>query len=96
MVSLNDIREKREAILRLAAIHGAGHLRVFGSVVRAENTAASDIDLLVRLDANRSLLDHIALAQDLEDVLGCRVDVVNESSLDRGVRDRVLAEAQPL
>lgn len=96
MVALNDIRNRREEILQLAAAHGAHHVRVFGSVVRGEQTAASDIDLLVRMDDDRSLLDHIGLVQDLGDLLGCRVDVVNERVLHPGVRDHVLSEAVPL
>jgi uncharacterized protein len=96
MVALNDIRNKREQILHLAASYGARDIRVFGSVVRGEQTATSDLDLLVRMDDDSSLLDHIGLVQDLGDLLGCRVDVVNERVLYRGIRDRVLSEAVPL
>ena len=96
MVALSDILSQREEILRVAARHGAHHVRVFGSVVRGEAGEASDVDFLVRLDRDRSLLDHVALMQDLEDLFGCRVDVVTERALHRLVRDRVLAEAVPL
>jgi predicted nucleotidyltransferase len=96
MVALSDILSRRDEILRVAARHGAHHVRVFGSVVRGEAGEASDVDFLVRLDRDRSLLDHVALMQDLEDLFGCRVDVVTERALHRLVRDRVLAEAVPL
>lgn len=96
MISLNDILRRREAILAAAAEHGAHNLRLFGSVVRGQVREGSDLDVLVALDPDRSLLDHVALIQDLEDLLGCRVDVVNESVLHRSIRDRVLAEALPL
>jgi hypothetical protein len=96
MVALNDILSRREEILRIAARHGAHHVRVYGSVVRGEAGEKSDVDFLVRLDDKRSLIDHIALAQDLEDLFGCRVDVVTERALHRLVRDQVLAEAVPL
>ena len=66
MVALNDILSRREDILRIAARHGAHHVRVFGSVVRDEAGEGSDVDFLVRLDDDRSLIDHIALIQDLE------------------------------
>ena len=56
----------------------------------------SDLDLLVKMDPGRSLLDLIALQQDLEDLLHCRVDVVTENGLSPYIRDRVLAEALPL
>ena len=96
MVSFSEILERREAILELASRHGARNVRVFGSVVRRQAGEGSDLDLLVRLDEGRSLVDHVALIQDLEDVLGCRVDVVNERALHTAIRDRVLAEAVPL
>jgi predicted nucleotidyltransferase len=96
MVSLADVRVRRDEILRIAARYGASDLRLFGSVVRGQARPTSDLDLLVRLDEGRSLLDHIALIQDLEDALGCHVDVVNERVLHRAIRDRVLAEALPL
>jgi len=96
MVALSDILSRREEILRVATRHGAHHVRVFGSVVRGETGEDSDVDFLVQLDRDRSLLDHVALMQDLEDLFGCRVDVVTERALHRLVRDRVLAEAVPL
>ncbi|HKZ86289.1 MAG TPA: nucleotidyltransferase domain-containing protein [Anaerolineae bacterium] len=48
---------------------------------------------LVSLDPGRSLLDLIAIKQDLEDLLGCEVDVVTEAAISPYVRDRVLREA---
>ena len=96
MVSLGKILDHRETILRLAAEHGARNVRVFGSVARGEADEASDLDLLVSLDRERSLIDHVALMQDLQDALGCSVDVVNEKCLHRRIRDKILAEAIPL
>ena len=90
------LQDKRAAILRIAASHGAHHVRVFGSVARGEATPTSDVDLLVELDPDRSLLDHVALKQELEDLLGRKVDVMTEKALHWYVRDRVLTEAVPL
>ena len=90
------LRAKRPEILRAAKAHGAGNVRVFGSVARGEAVTGSDIDLLVDLEAGRSLLDHAALVVDLEGLLGCRVDVAVERGLRPRVRDRVLREAIPL
>jgi uncharacterized protein len=86
----------REAILRIAAQHGGRNVRVFGSFSRGEARPDSDIDLLVDLEPDRTLLDQIALWQDLEDLLGRRVDVVTPDALHWLIRDRVLAEAVPL
>ena len=92
----DDLLERREEILAVAARHGGRRVRVFGSVVRGEETPASDLDLLVEFEPGRSLLDHIALAQDLKDLLGREVDVVTEGGLHWYIRDRVCREAVPL
>ena len=90
------LREKREVILRLAARHGARNVRVFGSVARGEADAQSDIDLLVEFEPDRSLLDHAALWLELQELLGCKVDVVSEAGVKARMRDRVLREALPV
>ena len=97
MVALETLRdEKRDDVLRLAGRHGARNIRVFGSVARGEASDTSDLDLLVAWEAGRSLLDHVALVQDLEELLGTKVHVGTERSLHWYVRDRILKEARPL
>ncbi|MEX2473206.1 MAG: nucleotidyltransferase family protein [Gemmatimonadota bacterium] len=96
LVTLDRIRARRAEILALAERHGASDVRVFGSVLRGDAREDSDIDLLVRFHAGRSLLDHVALRQDLADLLESEVDVVSEPALHWFIRDRVLAEAEPL
>lgn len=75
------LQTKREEILRTAARHGAVSVRIFGSVARGEEGPDSDVDFLVELEPGRSLIDHVALLQDLEDLLGCKVDVVEPEGL---------------
>lgn len=87
---------KREEILRIAAKHGARNVRVFGSVARGEADDKSDIDLIVGFEAGRSLLDHAALWIELQDLLGCKVDVVSDRGIKARIRERVLREAVPL
>ena len=87
---------KRPEILRAAKDHGAGNVRVFGSVARGDASADSDVDLLVDLEPGRSLLDHAALVLELEALLGRRVDVAVARGLRSRIRDRVLKEAIPL
>jgi hypothetical protein len=77
----------------LAERRGARNIRVFGSVARGEAGPESDLDLLVEMEPGRSLLDHIALIHDLEEVLGCRVDMVTEKALKERYKERVLSEA---
>jgi predicted nucleotidyltransferase len=87
------LRDKREEILRIAASHGAQSVRVFGSRSRGEARPESDLDLLVRLETGRSLLDIVAMKQDVEDLLGCGVDVVTEAAISPYIREQVLKEA---
>lgn len=90
------LRVKREEILQTARKYGASNVRVFGSVARGEADEKSDIDLLIDLEKGRSLLDLAGLLVDLEELLGCKVDVVPEDSLRQRIRDRVLKEAVAL
>jgi len=87
------LRSKRKEILRIAARHGAYNVRVFGSIVRGEADAKSDVDLLVDLEPGRSLLDHAALMLELEEVLGCKVDIATERGLRERKREAILQEA---
>ena len=71
-------------------------MRVFGSVARGDDRPASDLDLLVDMESDRSLLDLVGLAQDLEALLNRNVDVVTDASLHAAIREQVLAESRPL
>ena len=97
MLTLDDLRNQRRAdILKLAARHGAHDLRVFGSIARGEQREGSDVDLLVSWDKGRDLFDHVELKEDLQDLLGVKVDVVTDTSLQWYIRDRARAAARPL
>jgi hypothetical protein len=91
-----DLRDKRLEILRVATLHGARNIRLFGSFARGDNRPGSDIDLLVEMESGRSLLDLVGLGQDLEDLLQRRVDVLTDDSVHPALRARILAEARPL
>jgi hypothetical protein len=87
------LQEKREVILRIATQHGARNVQVFGSFARGEAGPDSDLDLMIQLEPGRSLLDLIAIKQDLEDLLGCQVDVVTEAAISPYMKEQVLKEA---
>jgi len=94
---LNQLLEqKRENILALAAKYGARNVRISGSVARGEAGPDSDVDFLVELEPERSLLDQVALIQELSDLLGCQVDVATERGLREPMRQRILHDAVPL
>ncbi|TRT81380.1 MAG: DNA polymerase subunit beta [Microcystis aeruginosa Ma_AC_P_19900807_S299] len=88
------IQDKREDILKIATKHGAFNVRVFGSVARGEETENSDIDFLIDYDlAKTSPWFPGGLLVDLEDLLGCKVDVLTEKSLHHLIKQRILKEA---
>ncbi|WP_373478298.1 nucleotidyltransferase family protein [Geminocystis sp.] len=97
-MSLQELlQEKRQEILDLADKHGALNVRVFGSVVRGEDTPDSDIDFLIDYDLQRiSSWFPAGLIVDLEKLLGRKVDVVTEKGLHWYIRERVLTEAVSL
>ena len=92
----NKLQERRAEILAIAAKHGAYNVRVFGSVARHEADSASDLDLLVEMEPERSLLDLGGLLMDLQELLGCPVDIVTEKGLRARIREQVLADAMAL
>lgn len=75
--------------------HQASDARVFGSVARGNDTADSDLDLLVRFNDDASLLDQSRLILELEQLLKLHVDVVSDVALGRR-RESILREAVPL
>ncbi|MBP5975018.1 MAG: nucleotidyltransferase family protein [Brasilonema angustatum HA4187-MV1] len=87
------LKAYREEILRIAALYGAYNVRVFGSVARGEARLDSDVDFLVELEPQRTLLDQIALMQSLEELLGRKVDLTEPETLHELIRDKVLREA---
>jgi predicted nucleotidyltransferase len=90
---LDLLKSNKAKILRIAEKYGASNIFVFGSVARKEATASSDIDLLIDLEPSRSLLDQIGFQQELEDLLGIPVDVVETTTLHEMIRDQVLRDA---
>ena len=90
------VRARRADILRVCERNGASRPAIFGSVARGDARPGSDLDVLVDLDPSRSLLDHIHLKHELEDLLGVSVDVVTRRGLHPLIRDAVLREAVPI
>lgn len=80
MCQLDRLQQMRSEINRIAQRHHANKVYVFGSCARKEETAESDIDLLVEFD-NASLFDHIRLEQELSEYLQTAVDVVSIKAL---------------
>ncbi len=89
----DTIREQREAIVRIAARHGATQVRLIGSVARGEARPNSDVDLLVTWNEGTTLLNHAALMLELERLLGRKVDIASDGWVKPSIRESVYRDA---
>ena len=96
MLTPDFLSARRDAILEVAARHGASNVRLFGSVARGDARPESDADFLIDLEEGRGLLDLCALENELEDLLGHPVDVAIARSLRTRVKERALRDAVPV
>jgi uncharacterized protein len=97
MALLDTLREKRAEILQTANNHGAFNVRVFGSVVRGEETPESDIDFLIDYDPQKTTPWFPGgLLMNWQDLLGRKVDVLTEYGVSPLIREQVFLEAKPL
>ncbi len=96
MSSLDQLRRRSPEIQAIASKHGAGNVRVFGSVARGDARPDSDVDFLIDVVGPTTPWFPGGLLNDLEGLLGCPVDIVLERSLNPLIREEVLTEAVPL
>jgi uncharacterized protein len=96
MVANRLLNQHRQSILDLAQQHRVRNIRVFGSAASGEMSADSDVDLLVDLEPEATLIDLGSLLVDLEELLGRRVDIVTSEAIHSAIRDQILREAVPL
>src|SRR5436309_2834237 len=98
-ITLPRLRARRDEILRLAAAHDAGNVRIFGSVARGATDAESDVDMLVDITTDAKGFAYFGLLEDLRRALAsaleCEVDVVDSAGLNR-LREPIIREAVPL
>lgn len=95
-LTLQDLRARRDEILKLAQQYGAYNVRVFGSVARGEATPDSDVDLLVNFREGTSLFELSGFWQDLQELLGCDVNLLSENGLKERFRKRIEGDIVPL
>ena len=88
--ALQILASQRESLMGQFSV---ATLAIFGSVARGEATEASDIDLLVEFSGPVGLFAFIRLQQHLEELLGCKVDLVTPDALRQEMRERILKEA---
>lgn len=88
--------QNRELIRSVALRHRTVNPRVFGSVIRGDDTESSDLDLLVDPLPGVTLFDLGAIQIELESSLGVSVDVLTPKDLPKSFREQVLGEAIPV
>lgn len=91
--ALSARREELRAVLER---YGVSNVQVFGSVARGKDSQDSDLDLLVDLPPDLGLFALAGIIDELESIVGARVDLVSRSSLRGQVRDRIEADLLPL
>lgn len=94
--TLEDVRRLRPQIMALARQYRGKQVSVFGSCARGELRRDSDIDFLVEFESGFRLTDLIRLTQNLEELLGRKVDVVPRHALRKELETYVLSELQAL
>lgn len=92
----DSLKANIDAVRRIVSSIGATNIRVFGSVVRGEDTDGSDLDLLVDVPRGTTLPDLIGVEIELSAELGVTVDLLTPGALHPRFRDHVLREARPL
>ena len=88
----NDINKIKQKILPILQDYGVEKVALFGSCVRDEMEEDSDIDILVEIKKDISLLDFVGLKQKIEEALGRKVDLVEYDTLKPLLRERILKE----
>lgn len=94
---MDDFIEKfRRQMIQIARDHGAKSVQLFGSFAIGNATDKSDIDLLVEMESNRSLLDIIAIKNGIEEITDRKVDVVTRKALSPYIADQIIRSAKKL
>lgn len=93
MISIEAVKLLVVPILRKHGVKKAGF---FGSIVRGETHKRSDVDILVEIDTDISLLDFVGIKQEIEKVLKRRVDLLEYDAVKPGLRKKILQEEIPI
>jgi predicted nucleotidyltransferase len=93
---LEEIKEIADKILPILKRYGVSKAALFGSLVRGDVAEKSDLNILVEIEKDISLLDFVGLKLELEEILGRKVDLVEYCTLKPIIRERVLREQVPI
>ena len=88
----SDMEGVKQKILPILRRHGVTKAGLFGSLVRDDVKNSSDIDVLVEIEENISLLDFVGIKIELEEATGRKVDLVEYETIKPLLRERILSE----
>lgn len=89
MDSIQEIKEKITPILQQ---YGITRAAIFGSLAKGEAKISSDVDILVEIKSDMSLLDFIGIKIELEEALKMKVDLVEYETIKPFIREKILSE----
>jgi predicted nucleotidyltransferase len=87
-----NFEEIKQKIIPILIRHGAKRAALFGSCVRGEMSEDSDIDVLVDIDKDLSLIDFVGIKLEIEEALGEKVDLIEYDTIKPLLRDKILNE----
>lgn len=87
-----NIKEIKDAIIPILVRHHIKRAGIFGSMAKGEVTPESDIDILVELGEQISLLEFVGIKYELEDLLGKKVDLVEYQAVKPKLKNQIMSE----
>ena len=92
-MTISEIKEKTKPILKK---YGITRAAVFGSVARGENTAKSDIDILVEIPHEHGLFEFLTIKNELENALEKKVDLIEYIGIKKAIKENILKSQVPI
>jgi len=74
--------------------YGVKEIGIFGSYVKGEQKAVSDVDILIELERPIGFVKFMKLEKRISDILGVKVDLVTKKALKPYIGQRILQEVQ--
>lgn len=91
-MKVDNVKDISGRIIPVLKRYGVSRAALFGSTARGEAKAGSDVDILVEIDTDISLLDFVGLKLELEEILGRKVDLVEYGAIKPLIREEILRE----
>jgi len=87
-----NIEEIKRKIIPVLQRHGIKKAGLFGSGVRDDLKEESDIDILVEIEDDISLLDFVGIKLEIEEAVGRKVDLIEYDTIKELLKEKILKE----